>query len=70
MLNCVQINVSKALDTEGLCVSVGRHVWAVRLDVHVLDDGGSAADAALLAALAALLTFRRPQARRGRLFVF
>ena len=54
---------SKAVDTEGLCVLVGRYVWAVRLDVRLLDDGGAAADACALAAAAALLTARVPQVR-------
>ena len=37
-------------------------VWHVRVDVHVLDHAGNVVDAALLAALAALLAFRRPDA--------
>lgn len=39
-----------------------RQVWHVRVDVHVLDHCGNLADAAALAALAALLAFRRPEA--------
>ena len=34
----------------------------MRVDVHVLDHAGNLADAAALAALAALLAFRRPDA--------
>jgi hypothetical protein len=36
-------------------------VWSLRVDVHVLDAGGNLIDAACLAALAALLVFRKPQ---------
>jgi exosome complex RNA-binding protein Rrp42 (RNase PH superfamily) len=42
-------------------------VWALRVDVHVLDAGGNLLDAAFLAALAALLAFRKPEVEvRGR----
>lgn len=37
-------------------------VWALRVDVHILDHHGNLADAASLSALAALLAFRRPEA--------
>lgn len=36
-------------------------VWSIRVDVHVLDSGGNLIDACCLAALAALLGFRKPQ---------
>jgi exosome complex RNA-binding protein Rrp42 (RNase PH superfamily) len=35
-------------------------VWAVRVDVHVLDHGGNLVDACSLSALASLMAFRRP----------
>jgi exosome complex component RRP45 len=35
------IRDSHALDTEALCVLAGQKVWAVRVDIHVLDDGGN-----------------------------
>lgn len=56
---------SKAVDTESLCVLAGRSVWAIRLDIHILDNGGNLIDAANLAALAALLSFRRPECTLG-----
>ena len=34
-------------------------VWSVRIEVHVLDNGGNSIDAASIACLAALLHFRR-----------
>lgn len=43
----------------------GRAVWAVRLDLHVLDNGGNMVDAANVAALVALLAFRRPECSVG-----
>ncbi|CAN1160722.1 Exosome complex component RRP45B [Linum perenne] len=81
---------SKAVDMESLCVLPGKLVWAIRIDIHILDNGGLAlfpmrllvildmllvmampsnlifvnsnlVDAANIAALAALLTFRRPE---------
>lgn len=36
-------------------------VWSIRVDIHVLDSGGNLIDACCLAALAALLGFRKPQ---------
>jgi exosome complex component RRP45 len=51
---------SRAIDTEALCIRAGEKVWAVQIDVHVLDDGGNLIDAASIATVAALLHFRRP----------
>ncbi|ORZ41665.1 ribosomal protein S5 domain 2-type protein [Catenaria anguillulae PL171] len=51
---------SRAIDTEGLCIVAGQQVWHVRVDVRVLDNDGNMVDCACLAALAALLHFRRP----------
>ncbi|XP_078434769.1 exosome complex component RRP45A-like isoform X2 [Wolffia australiana] len=51
---------SWALDMEALCVISGRFVWAIRIDLHILDNGGNLIDAANIAVLAALMTFRRP----------
>ncbi|MQL88319.1 hypothetical protein Taro_020868 [Colocasia esculenta] len=56
---------SRAVDMESLCIVAGRFVWAVRIDVHILDNGGNLIDAANIAALAALLTFRRPECSIG-----
>ncbi|KAJ1568866.1 Exosome complex component RRP45 [Cladochytrium tenue] len=51
---------SRAVDTEGLCIVSGEKVWSIRIDVHVLDDDGNVVDCACIAAVAALLHFRRP----------
>ncbi|CAN6485794.1 unnamed protein product [Victoria cruziana] len=56
---------SRAVDTESLCVLAGRSVWAIRVDLQILDNGGNLVDAANIAALAALLTFRRPECTLG-----
>ncbi|WVZ75078.1 hypothetical protein U9M48_023169, partial [Paspalum notatum var. saurae] len=56
---------SRAVDMESLCVVAGRHVWSVRVDLHILDNGGNLIDAANIAALAALSTFRRPECTVG-----
>ncbi|CAL9134415.1 unnamed protein product [Musa textilis] len=56
---------SKAVDMESLCVVAGKSVWSIRVDLHILDNGGNLIDAANIAALAALLTFRRPECSLG-----
>ncbi|KAL2347285.1 hypothetical protein Fmac_001285 [Flemingia macrophylla] len=52
---------SRAIDTESLCVLSGKLVWSLRVDIHILDNAGNLVDAANIAALASLLTFRRPE---------
>ncbi|KAJ6777656.1 EXOSOME COMPLEX COMPONENT RRP45A-LIKE [Salix koriyanagi] len=56
---------SRAVDTESLCVLSGKLVWAIRIDLHIVDNGGNLIDAANIAALAALLTFRRQECTLG-----
>jgi hypothetical protein len=51
---------SRALDTEGLCIVAGEKVWSIRVDIHFLDHDGNLVDAACIAAITALLHFRRP----------
>ncbi|KAI9332311.1 hypothetical protein DFJ73DRAFT_897510 [Zopfochytrium polystomum] len=51
---------SRAVDTEGLCIVAGEKVWSIRIDVHVLDDGGNVVDCACVAAVSALMHFKRP----------
>lgn len=52
---------SRAIDTESLCVLSGKAVWALRIDISIFDNGGNLIDAASIAALAALLSFRIPE---------
>lgn len=56
---------SRAVDTESLCVISGKLVWAIRIDLHIIDNGGNLVDASNIAALAALSTFRRPECTLG-----
>ncbi|KAI9308376.1 ribosomal protein S5 domain 2-type protein [Cunninghamella echinulata] len=51
---------SRAIDTEGLCIVAGEKVWQIRVDLHFLDHDGNLVDCASIAAIAALLHFRRP----------
>lgn len=48
------------MDTETLCVLAGQRVWSIRVDVRVCDHQGNLHDACVLAAVAALASFRRP----------
>eukprot|EP00198_Chlamydomonas_reinhardtii_P014113 XP_001703450.1 3'-5' exoribonuclease PH component of the exosome [Chlamydomonas reinhardtii] len=57
---------SGAVDQEALWVGAGRvRVWALRVDCHVLDHGGNLLDCCFLAALAALMAFRKPEVEVG-----
>lgn len=50
-----------AIDSEALCVQSGRWVWRLSVDVACLDHGGNLADASVVAAVAALRHFRKPE---------
>ncbi|XP_034484164.1 exosome complex component RRP45 [Drosophila innubila] len=52
---------SRCLDLESLCIAVEQHVWCVRVDINVLNHDGNLYDASTIAALAALMHFRRPE---------
>ncbi|CAD6948105.1 unnamed protein product [Tilletia controversa] len=54
------IRRTECVDREALCVIAGKKVWTVRVTVHVLADTGSILDCAVLASIAALRHFRRP----------
>ncbi|KAH8549098.1 ribosomal protein S5 domain 2-type protein [Umbelopsis sp. PMI_123] len=51
---------SRAVDTEGLCIVAGEKVWSIRVDLHFFDHEGNLVDCACIAAITALLHFRRP----------
>lgn len=51
---------SRAIDTEGLCIVAGEKVWQIRVDLLFLDHDGNLIDCASIAAITALLHFRRP----------
>jgi exosome complex component RRP45 len=52
---------SCAVDTEALCILSGKCVWSIRVDITVLNNDGNLIDSCYLAALLALLNFRRPE---------
>ncbi|KAF2883680.1 hypothetical protein ILUMI_22495 [Ignelater luminosus] len=54
------IKDSKAVDLESLCIKVNEKVWALKVNVNVLNHEGNIADCASIAALSALAHFRRP----------
>ncbi|KAI8881549.1 hypothetical protein K501DRAFT_252983 [Backusella circina FSU 941] len=51
---------SRAIDTDGLCIVAGEKVWQIRIDLLFLDHDGNLIDCACIAAITALLHFRRP----------
>jgi exosome complex component RRP45 len=53
--------IGGALDTEALVLQAGKWVWRIRVSLTVLDDGGNLLDACVLAALASLRHYRKPQ---------
>ncbi|KAL7524888.1 hypothetical protein ACHAXR_002031, partial [Thalassiosira sp. AJA248-18] len=57
--------IGGAMDAEALCVQSGTWVWRLRVDVSLLDDGGNAMDACVLAAVAALRHYRLPEVDIG-----
>ena len=57
----VEAVLAGRLDAEQLAME-GGGAWMVCLDVYVLDSDGALLDACLLAAVAALLSLRLPQA--------
>jgi len=52
---------SQAIDTESLCIIAGEKVWSIRCDIHILNHGGNLIDSTVLATMAALQHFRRPE---------
>jgi exosome complex component RRP45 len=50
-----------AIDVESLCVVGGTWVWRINVDITALDHGGNLVDASMLAAIAALRHFRKPE---------
>jgi exosome complex component RRP45 len=54
-----------ALDTEALVLIHGSWVWKITVALTVLDDGGNVLDPCVMAALAALRHYRKPQVDVG-----
>jgi exosome complex RNA-binding protein Rrp42 (RNase PH superfamily) len=56
------IRESETLDTESLCIVNGEKVWEIRCEVRIVDaSGGNIIDASVLASMAALKGFRKPE---------
>jgi len=51
---------SRAIDTEALCIVAGEKVWSIRVDIHIVDNGGNLIDCASIAVITAMLHFKRP----------
>ncbi len=51
---------SGIIDMEALCIEPGQKVWAVFVDLHILDYDGNLFDACSIAALAAVLSAQLP----------
>lgn len=60
--NCIDkfVRDSRAIDTEALCILAGIKVWAVRVDVDVINDDGNCIDACVMAIMSSLMHARRP----------
>ena len=54
------IKDTKCVDYETLCIIQKERVWALNVDIRVLNYDGNIIDAATLSAVASLLYFRRP----------
>jgi exosome complex component RRP45 len=63
ILRCIEriILVGGALDSEALVLMPGKWVWRFTIALTVLDDGGNILDACVLAAMASLRHYRKPQ---------
>lgn len=57
----VALKKSKAVDVEGLCIIAGESVWNISTYIHILNDAGNVCDCACIAAITALLHFKRPE---------
>ncbi|TDA29709.1 MAG: RNA-binding protein, partial [Hadesarchaea archaeon] len=54
------IRESQMIDLEKLCIKEGEEVWAVFIDIYVLDHDGNLIDASVLASVAALYGVKPP----------
>jgi len=50
---------SQAIDNEALCIIAGEKVWSLRVDIRAVTNKGNLNDASCIAALGALLSFRK-----------
>ena len=52
---------SRAIDNESLCISQGKLVWSVQIDIICLNEDGNLTDACFLAAVMGLYNTRLPE---------
>jgi len=52
---------SQPIDVESLCLVAGEKVWSIRVDVQAMNDSGNLIDCSVIAAVAGLANFRRPE---------
>lgn len=64
------IRESETIDLEKLGIKPGEEVWAVFIDIDVLDHDGNLIDASALAAMAALLNVKPPKDEEWKLEQF
>jgi exosome complex RNA-binding protein Rrp42 (RNase PH superfamily) len=55
------IRECRALDTEALAIVAGEKVWSINVNIHVIDHGGNLIDCVSLAAISAMMHYRRPE---------
>jgi exosome complex component RRP45 len=55
------VKSSRVTDKEGLCISQGKLVWALAVDLQLINDDGNLIDAFFLAAILALKNTRLPE---------
>ena len=60
------IRESKMIDMDKLCITEGKEVWTLMVDIHVLDHDGNLTDAASLAAVKALSNAYLPKYEDGK----
>eukprot|EP00934_Nitzschia_sp_Nitz4_P003817 Nitzschia sp. Nitz4//scaffold2_size372955//251504//253035//NITZ4_000447-RA/size372955-snap-gene-0.95-mRNA-1//-1//CDS//3329546850//3807//frame0 len=67
ILRCLErvILTGGALDTEALVLVSGKWAWRLSISLTLLDHGGNLTDACVLAAMAALRHYRKPQVEMG-----
>ncbi|MEM0359568.1 MAG: exosome complex protein Rrp42 [Candidatus Hadarchaeales archaeon] len=64
------IRESQMIDLEKLCIKEGEEVWAVFVDIYVLDHDGNLIDASVLASVAALYDVKPPTSEEWTLPAF
>jgi exosome complex component RRP42 len=59
------IRETETIDFDKLCIEPGEKVWMVFIDSHILDYDGNLIDACSLGAMAALMTAKVPNMKKG-----